>query len=71
MMERVLSAIKKQQLVWSCALVVGLFLILIGHVSAIPVLAGCALAIAFATLRSPRSRHPKLKTAPVRGNHRS
>jgi hypothetical protein len=75
MIEKMLAAIKKQRLVWSCALVVGLFLVLVGHVPAIPVLAGCALAVAYATLRSPGSRRPKfrskLKTAPVRGGHRT
>jgi hypothetical protein len=71
MTERILAAIKKQRLVWSCALVVGLFLVVVGHVPALPVIAGCALAIAYATLRSPGSRQPKLKTAPVRGSHRT
>jgi hypothetical protein len=68
MIEGILAAVKKQRLVWSCALVVGLFLVVVGHVPAIPVMAGCALAIAYATLRS---RQPKLKTAPVRGSHRT
>jgi hypothetical protein len=70
MMETIRATIKEQHLVWSCALLAGLFLVLVGHVPAIPVLAGCALAIAYVTLRSRQSRQPKLKAAPVRGGRR-
>jgi hypothetical protein len=65
-MSTIVAAIKKQRLVWSCALLVGLFLLLVGHLPTVPVLAGCALAIAYVTLRSPQIRQPKLKTAPAR-----
>jgi DMSO/TMAO reductase YedYZ heme-binding membrane subunit len=71
MMDTIVAAIKKHRLVWSCALLVALFLLLVGHVPTIPVLVGCALAIAYATLRSPQSRQPNLKTAPVRGGRRT
>jgi hypothetical protein len=69
-MSTIVAAIKKQRVVWSCALLVCLFLLLVGHLPAIPVLAGCALAITYVTLRSAQSRQPRLKTAPDRGTRR-
>jgi hypothetical protein len=43
---------KQQRLAWSCAIIVGLFLVLVGHAPALPVFAGCILAIMLAVLRS-------------------
>lgn len=57
MTDRLFETIKKQRLAWSWAVIVGLFLILLGHAPVFPVIAGCALAIAISTLRSaPRSQ---------------
>jgi hypothetical protein len=70
-MSTIVAAIKKQRIVWSCALLVSLFLLLVGHLPAVPVLAGCALAITYVTVRSPQSRQPKLKTAPAREARRT
>jgi hypothetical protein len=69
-MSTIVAAIKKQRVVWSCALLVALFFLLVGHLPAIPVLAGCALAIAYVTLRSSQSHQPKLNAAPARGVRR-
>lgn len=52
---------KAQRLAWSCSVIVGLFLVLIGHIPILPVLAGCLLAVAFSTLRA----RPSLKPKPV------
>lgn len=62
-MQTIFSSIKKQRLVWSWAVIVGLFLVLVGHAPLWPVVAGCAFAIAFSTWRSST----KLKPAPSRG----
>jgi hypothetical protein len=57
MFDTVLEILKKQRMAWSWAVIVGLFLILLGHAPVLPVIAGCALAIAISTLRSvPRSQ---------------
>jgi hypothetical protein len=57
MTDRLFETIKKQRLAWSWAVIVGLFLILLGHAPVLPVIAGCALAIAISMLRSvPRSQ---------------
>jgi hypothetical protein len=50
--DRLFESIKKQRLAWSWAVIVGLFLILLGHAPVFPVIGGCALAIAISTLRS-------------------
>ena len=56
-MDTLLETIKKQRMAWSWAVIVGLFLVLLGHAPVFPVIAGCALAIAISTLRSgPRSQ---------------
>ncbi len=52
MLDTLLETLKKQRLVLSWALIVGLFLILVGHVPALPVLTGCLLAIGISVLRS-------------------
>ena len=57
MTDRLFETIKKQRLAWSWAVIVGLFLVLLGHAPVLPVIAGCALAIAISMLRSvPRSQ---------------
>jgi len=57
MFDTVLDILKKQRMAWSWAVIVGLFLILLGHAPVLPVIAGCALAIAISMLRSvPRSQ---------------
>ena len=56
----ILEAMKKQRLAWSCALIVGLFLTLVGHVPVFPVLGGCALAVAISTLRSASKTRPAM-----------
>jgi hypothetical protein len=52
---------KAQRLAWSCAVVVGLFLVLVGHVPFLSVLAGSILAVAISTMRA----WPRLKPKPV------
>lgn len=51
-MQTMLETAKQQRVVWSCALLVGMFLTVFGHAPVIPVVAGCILAIVMATLRS-------------------
>jgi hypothetical protein len=46
---------KQQRIVLSCSVIVALFLIFVGHIPILPVLAGCALAIGFSVLRSSSS----------------
>ncbi len=46
------EVMKHQRLACSCALIIGLFLVLMGHAPVLPVIAGCALGIAMITLRS-------------------
>lgn len=53
--------VKGQRLAWSCAVIVGLFLVFIGHVPFFPVLAGCLLAVTLSIVRS----NPRLKPKPV------
>ena len=55
---------KTQRLAWSCALFVGLFLVLVGHVPFLPVFAGCILGVAVTALKA--WPHPKPKSV-VRG----
>jgi hypothetical protein len=52
MIDTLLGTMKKQRLAWSWAVVVGLFLVVVGHAPVLPVIAGCALAIAISTLRA-------------------
>jgi hypothetical protein len=53
--------VKAQRLAWSCAVIVGLFLVLVGHVPFFAVVAGCILAVAISTMRAL----PRLKPKPV------
>lgn len=46
------AVLKQQRLAWSCAIIVGLFLVLVGHAPTLPVVTGCILAVALAVLRS-------------------
>jgi hypothetical protein len=65
MIDTLLETVKKQRLVWSWAIIVGLFLVLLGHAPVFPVMSGCALAIAILTLRSASRGQPR--DARVRG----
>ncbi len=47
-----LELVKDQRHTLSAALLVGLFLLLMGHLPVLPVLAGCALAIGVSLLRA-------------------
>ena len=51
--------VKGQRLAWSCSVLVGLFLVLIGHIPIFPVLTGCLLAVAFSAVRARASLRPK------------
>jgi hypothetical protein len=55
--QTLVGVLKQQRLAWSCAILVGLFLVLIGHIPVLPVLAGCILAVGFSVLRA-KSRLP-------------
>lgn len=68
MMQKLIATIRQNRLVWSCALLIALFLLVAGHAPVIPVLAGCGLAILITTLRSPGPAN-SLKTSPVRREH--
>ena len=57
--------LKQQRQVWAWALIVGLLLVLVGHAPVFPVVGGCALAVAFSTLRT--AFKSKLSATPVRG----
>ena len=51
--------VKAQRLAWSCAVFVGLFLVWVGHVPVLPVLAGCLLGVAVSILKSWPHLKPK------------
>ena len=59
MMDTLFETIKKQRLAWSWAVIIGLFLVVLGHAPVLPVIAGCALAIAISTLRSASRSQPR------------
>ncbi len=64
MCDTLLEILKKQRLVWSWAVIVGLFLIVAGHAPIVPVIAGCMLAVGFSVLRAwPR----RMGKSPIRG----
>jgi hypothetical protein len=44
--------IKKQRLAWSWAVVIGLFLVVVGHAPFIPIITGCFLAVGVSVLRA-------------------
>jgi predicted PurR-regulated permease PerM len=64
MLDALFEILKKQRMVWSWAVIVGLFLIVAGHAPALPVAAGCLLAVGISILREWLQRMGK---APVRG----
>jgi uncharacterized membrane protein YesL len=68
MTARLLEFARQQRHVLSAALIVALFLLLIGHVPMLPVLAGCALGIGLSALRVSSRRWKK---APARHNQRA
>jgi hypothetical protein len=51
-MQTLYALLRQQRLAWSCAAVVGLFLVLVGHAPTVPVFTGCVLAVALSLLRS-------------------
>ncbi len=51
-MDTLLATLKKQRLAWSWAVVVGLFLIVVGHAPILPVIAGCLLAVGISVMRA-------------------
>ncbi len=62
MMQALFEAAKRQRLAWSCAIIAALFLTVYGHAPALPVIAGCLLAVGIAMLRAlpgPASRGSK------------
>ena len=63
-MDTLLETIKKQRLAWSWAVVVGLFLVVVGHAPVLPVIAGCLLAVGISVMRAWPRVSPK---AAVRG----
>jgi hypothetical protein len=65
MIHTIMESIKKQRMVWAWSVIIGLFLVLVGHAPVLPVITGCALAIAYSSWRS-RSM-TRLKPMPVRG----
>jgi hypothetical protein len=52
MIHKIIESIKKQRMAWSWSLIIGLFLVLVGHAPVVPVITGCALAIAYSTWRT-------------------
>ena len=65
MLNTIIENIRKQRLAWSWAVIVGLFLVVLGHAPVLPVIAGCALAIALSTLRG--ASHSQPPAARLRG----
>ena len=49
---RIFDVVKQQRIVLSCALVVGLVLVLLVHAPVLPVLVGCLFAMGVALFRS-------------------
>ena len=52
MMDTLLETLKKQRLAWSWAVVIGLFLVVVGHAPIFPVIAGCLLAVGISVMRA-------------------
>jgi hypothetical protein len=51
-MDTLLETLKKQRLAWSWAVVVGLFLVVVGHAPILSVIAGCLLAVGISVMRA-------------------
>ena len=60
MVETLLGILKKQRMAWSWAVIIGLFLIVVGHAPILPVIAGCSLAVGISVLRAWPSVRPKV-----------
>jgi hypothetical protein len=52
MLETLLETLKKQRLAWSWAVVIGLFLVALGHAPVVPIIAGCCLALGISVARA-------------------
>jgi hypothetical protein len=52
MLDTLLDVLKKQRLAWSWAVIIGLFLIVLGHAPVLPIIAGCLLAVGISVLRA-------------------
>ena len=52
MLDTLLETLKKQRMAWSWAVIIGLFLVVVGHAPVVPVIAGCLLAVGFSVLRA-------------------
>ena len=52
MRNTLLETLKKQRMAWSWAVIVGLFLVVVGHAPILPVFAGCLLAVGISVLRA-------------------
>jgi hypothetical protein len=52
MIETLLKTLKKQRLTWSWAVIIGLFLVVLGHAPILPIVAGCGLAVGISVLRA-------------------
>jgi MFS superfamily sulfate permease-like transporter len=50
------DAVRQQRLAGSCAVVVGLMLIVVAHAPVVPVVVGCVVAVLMSILRSLKSR---------------
>lgn len=51
-MDTFLETLKKQRMAWSWAVVIGLFLVVLGHAPVLPVIAGCLLAVGISVMRA-------------------
>jgi hypothetical protein len=52
MIDTLLETVKRQRLAWSWAVVIGLFLVVIGHAPVLPIIAGCLLAVGISVMRA-------------------
>jgi hypothetical protein len=67
MLQTAYQVVRQQRLAWSFSVIVGLFLILMGHAPVLPVLVGCALAVGLSALRSWPKHATQENVRPVRG----
>ena len=59
MIKALIETLKNERIAWSWAVVIGLFLVFAGHAPALPVIAGCLLAVTMSALRSTSKNRPK------------
>ena len=52
MIDTLLETVKRQRLAWSWAIVIGLFLVVVGHAPVLPIIAGCLLAVGISVMRA-------------------